>query len=117
MLIAKFIKTLFRGQPQAPSAVAYAARHHYITNTWHAVSMVPGPRACAAARKSMGARYLSKDAPLFPLPDCDARFCTCHFRHHPDRRHALRRAADVMASGAYWAAQERRRSHGRRVND
>jgi hypothetical protein len=117
-LIAKFIKTLFRGEPQAPRAVTNGARHHYITNTWHAVSTVPGPRACAAARKSVGARFLSKDAPVFPLPDCDSRLCTCHFRHHTDRRHALRRTADVMASsGPHWIAHERRNSQGRRVND
>src|SRR5450432_2383432 len=101
MLIA-FMKTLFRGPTDDPKRIADTSRHHYITNKWHAVSIALCPRACGAARKSLGIRFLSKDAPVLPLPDCRAPLCTCRFRHHQDRRSSLRRAADVIASGAYW---------------
>ena len=117
MLIAKIMKTLFRGPEDAPKRIADGSRHHYITNKWHAVSIALCPRACGAARKAHGMRFLSADAPVLPLPDCRAPLCTCRFRHHQDRRSELRRASDIIASGAYWAGQERRRSHGRRVND
>jgi hypothetical protein len=117
MLIAKFIRTLFRNPADAPDRIADSSRHLYISNKWHAVSIALCPRACGAARKYYGVRFLSKDAPVLPLPDCRATLCTCRFRHHQDRRSSLRRAADIIASGAYWAGQERRRSHGRRVND
>jgi hypothetical protein len=117
MLIAKIIKTLFRSPAEAPDRIADSSRHLYISNKWHAVSIALCPRACGAARKCLGVRFLSKDAPVLPLPDCNAPRCTCRFRHHEDRRSSLRRAADIIASGAYWAGQERRRSQGRRVND
>jgi hypothetical protein len=117
MLIGKFVKTLFRSPADAPERVADGSRHLYISNKWHAVSIALCPRACSAARKSHGIRFLSKDAPVLPLPDCRAPLCTCRFRHHEDRRGSLRRAADIIASGGYWAGQERRRARGRRVND
>jgi hypothetical protein len=117
MLIAKIIKTLFRSPANGTERVADSSRHLYISNKWHAVSIALCPRACGAARKYVGVRFLSKDAPVLPLPDCRAPRCTCRFRHHEDRRSSLRRAADIIASGAYWAGQERRRSQGRRVND
>jgi hypothetical protein len=62
-------------------------------------------------------RFLSSEAPALPLAGCDARACTCRYRHHEDRRSSLRRAADVVSSGAYWAGQERRKSIGRRSTD
>jgi hypothetical protein len=117
MSIAKFMKTLFRSPADAPEQIAYGSRHLYISNKWHAVSIALCPRACGAARKYHGIRFLSKDAPILPLADCRAPLCTCRFRHHEDRRSSLRRAADIIASAAHWAGQERRRSHGRRVND
>jgi hypothetical protein len=117
MLIAKFMKTLFRSPADAPDRIADNSRHLYISNKWHAVSVTLCPRACAAARKFHGIRFLSEDAPVLPLSDCRAPLCTCRFQHHQDRRSSLRRAADIIASGAYWAAQERRRARGRRVND
>jgi hypothetical protein len=117
MLIGKFMKTLFHGPADAPPRTADASRHHYITNKWHAVSVTHCPRACAAARKFNGIRFLSQDAPVLPLPECRAPLCTCRFQHHRDRRSSLRRAADVIASSAYWAGHERRGARGRRVND
>jgi hypothetical protein len=53
---------------------------------WHAVTIEPGRKACEAARKADGVRFLATEAPRLPLADCDAPACTCHYRHYDDRR-------------------------------
>jgi hypothetical protein len=114
MSLTKLIKSFFAAQADPPAP--RTARHHWVSNPWHSVSIAPNPRACGKARGLSRVRFLSNDAPLLPLEGCDARVCACHYRHHEDRRRSLRRAADVVASGAYWAGQERR-SVGRRSTD
>ena len=53
---------------------------------FHAVSIEPGPYACAAAEELRGEKFLSADAPLLPLPDCTSDNCECRFVHFSDRR-------------------------------
>lgn len=53
---------------------------------WHAVTIEPCRKACAAALKAEGARYLANEAPRLPLAGCDTADCTCHYRHYDDRR-------------------------------
>jgi hypothetical protein len=122
-VIGKLIRSLFGTKPEtaisAPGArnQAALARRQWISNPWHAVAIVPGTRACPAARAAGHARYLSAEAPRLPLPDCGAHSCTCHYRHFQDRRRTLRRAADVAASRVNWAGRERRAAPGRRCTD
>lgn len=118
MSLAELIKSLFASPAHAPApSRVRTARQHQVTNPWHAVSIVPNSQCCAKARGLMRVRFLSKEAPLLPLEGCDARDCTCHYRHHEDRRRQPRRAADVMASGRSWTGAERRRAAGRRNTD
>jgi hypothetical protein len=56
------------------------------TRRWHAVSVEPGHNACRAAHAIEGVRFLAAEAPKLPLADCDAKQCTCHYRHFDDRR-------------------------------
>jgi len=116
MSLNKLIKSFFASPSHAPEAPPRprTARHHVVTNPWHAVSIVPNPQACGKARGLCRVRFLSKDAPALPLESCDARLCDCHYRHYEDRRHEPRRASDVMASGRHWTGTERRLSTGRR---
>ena len=87
------------------------------TNAFHAVSVIPGDNACAAAYRFSGQRFLSRQAPRLPLPTCDAAHCECRFKHHKDRRSSPRRSSDMgMMAGAY-PGTERRRSRGRRATD
>ena len=37
---------------------------------WHAVSVKPGANACNAAVSGKNRRWLSREAPLLPLPGC-----------------------------------------------
>ena len=112
---------LLGGKPGSLPAVP--ARHYYIGNPYHAVSIIPGARACDAARHLQGRRILSKDALRLPLTDCQlgASMCHCAYKHHDDRRVRMRRKADRrvehLASRPSWSGQERRRSGGRRSTD
>ena len=122
MSLTSLFKSFFGPQADAhaapsPKTPPRTARRHWVTNPWHAVSIVLNPRACGKARGLIRVRFLAEEAPTLPLEGCDARTCTCHYRHHEDRRCEPRRASDVMPSAAYWPAKERRQSTGRRSTD
>jgi hypothetical protein len=85
---------------------------------WHAVSVACGISVCEAALKVRQVRFLSREAPLLPLPDCTAPAgCRCTYKHHPDRRTGPRRMTDRPAAGrapSVRASGEERRRPGRR---
>ena len=126
--MANIIKKLFGGQrvgdqntdgrpTPANRPPAGSATHHWISNPWHAVSVIPCRGACVAARESSRVRFLSKEAPVLPLSGCPLRVCECRYRHHEDRRRSLRRTADVVSTNRYWGGRERREARGRRATD
>jgi hypothetical protein len=84
---------------------------------FHAVSIIVGDNACAAAHRFTGKRFLSAHAPILPLPMCDAPHCGCHYKHHKDRRAGPRRRSEVGMMVASYNGSERRRSRGRRADD
>jgi hypothetical protein len=84
---------------------------------WHAVAIVAGAGACAAAAARKGQRYLAREAPQLPLPDCDAQRCSCKYRHFEDRRGPARRATEREGIRARAVANERRAKRGRRATD
>ena len=86
-------------------------------NPYHAVSVIPGDNACAAAYRFAGQRFLSRQAPRLPLPTCDAPRCECRFKHHKDRRGSPRRSSDMGMMAGTYAGTERRRTRGRRASD
>jgi len=72
-----------------PERTTHARRHT-------AVEIVPREDACCEAARSLaGTRFLSGEAPRFPLPGCDRPQCDCTYRHHSDRRMDIRRATDL----------------------
>ncbi|MDY6946346.1 MAG: hypothetical protein SXG53_11550 [Pseudomonadota bacterium] len=98
----------------AKKAVARPATQ---ANPYHAVSVLPGTDACQAAYRFSGQRFLSRQAPRLPLPSCDAKTCTCRFKHHKDRRSGPRRNSDVGMVTAAFSGNERRVARGRRATD
>jgi len=69
-----------------------------VVGRWHAVSVKPGPNPCDAANSAKTRRWLSREAPLLPLPDCTRPdSCRCTYQHHEDRREGGRRAEDMDA--------------------
>ena len=85
---------------------------------YHAVSVVSGQNACAAAKQLKNVRVLSAEAPRLPLANCDCPgTCQCTYRHHDDRRAGPRRAKELGQLADPWAMTDRRRSIGRRETD
>jgi hypothetical protein len=117
MSLTTLIKSIFGARGEPPKAPPRTARHHVISNPWHAVSIVLHTGACAKARSMSRARFLSLDAPTLPLEGCTSKACTCRYLHHQDRRRILRRASDVVSRRMSWSGQERRNTLGRRSTD
>ena len=88
-------------------------------NLHHAVSIAPGPRACAAAHDLVRRRFLSREAPSLPLMDCNRTDCQCRYEHHEDRRKGPRRARDFAVSVDGHDGEEHRATNkrGRRKSD
>ena len=63
------------GGPKAATARPYSA-----------VTVRPGLFACERVAPLIGRRMLEKDAPVLPVPGCDARTCDCRFEKFADRR-------------------------------
>lgn len=94
-------------------------RKQTISNPWHAISVVTGVYACDAAVARREQRVLSADAPQLPLSNCQQPgTCTCHYRHHSDRRHSLRRARDNgLPNRDYTGTDRRSEKRGQRATD
>lgn len=88
---------------------------------FHAVSVLPGTSACAAAKGLAGKRVLSQEAPLLPLADCtQTARCKCRYQKYADRRDADddRRLTSTGIHRALSSAEPgRRKSRGRRDSD
>jgi hypothetical protein len=108
-------KTLFRSPESAPPArVARKA-----VSPHHAVVVVPGRNACAEVYALRSRRFLSREAPVLPLPGCGSAKCECRYEHHDDRRKGFRRARDLaVAIDGHDGEELRDRSkRGRRKDD
>jgi len=82
------------------------------------INVIPD-ECCKAARAIMGQRFLTTDAPILPLKDCDAVNCRCAYKRFDDRRTDVRRLSDVgfdMASQLH-DEENRVNSSGRRDDD
>jgi hypothetical protein len=72
---------------EPPEDLEQSPREHIrLSNPWHCVSIIPGPKRCEAVTKMLGERFLSTKAPLLPLKDCTEPNCSCRYKHHDDRR-------------------------------
>lgn len=63
-------------------------------------------------------RFLSREAPMLPLPACTMPdSCRCRFRKYNDRRQGDRRLFGSEPDRRWYAGEERRRLPGRRATD
>jgi len=86
---------------------------------WHSVSIKPTSSACDAAVSGKNRRWLAREAPQLPLPDCSRPdTCRCTYQHHEDRRSGdARRAQERDAfTRPGQVAQERRSRKDRRAS-
>jgi hypothetical protein len=61
------------------------------TNSYHCVELRFPRDGCDAVKRVGTKRFLSAEAPGFPVPGCNAARCSCHYVHHDDRRQSDRR--------------------------
>jgi hypothetical protein len=109
------LKSLFRtSEAESPPIVQRKP-----VSAYHAVSIVPGRNACTAACALRDRRFLSNEAPVLPLPGCNASPCVCRYEHHDDRRKGLRRARDLAVSVDGYDGPDKRdcTKRGRRKSD
>lgn len=115
--VLKKAKSLFRigGEPTPAPASAPQRK----VQAFHSVTIVPGIGACAEARRLVGQRFLSREAPRLPLKDCSRGDCTCRYEHHEDRRKGPRRAREMgVAIDGYEGPEQRKPvKRGRRKSD
>ncbi len=86
---------------------------------FHAVKIRCTKNACQAAQDTHGERYLSAEAPLLPLGQCDRPDrCQCRYQHYKDRRGGSRRGAESgLPTQSDAERVERRKAKGRRAVD
>lgn len=100
--------------PPGPARPATTSR----TNLYQAVGVVAGGQACAAACAVRGVRFLARQAPQLPLPDCDRQDrCRCRFEKFVDRRALMQRSPYAHFVAASFGGVDQRHSHGRRTSD
>lgn len=94
------------------------------SNAYHCVAIDYSAEPCMAVKKMEGKRFLSAEAPIFPLPGCTSKSCQCRYVHYddrrarPDRRSPWETALGVKAvNEAISEEDERRQKTGRRTND
>jgi hypothetical protein len=87
------------------------AAAHQQSNPFHAVTVRYRKDACEAVRALEAKRFLAKEAPRLPLPNCTAKNCGCRFVHYDDRRGEQRREEirKAQSSSVQRRAQQDRR--------
>jgi len=83
------------------------------SSPFHAVAVKYPKDACAAVRQVEAKRFLTKEAPPLPLPNCTAKSCGCRFIHFNDRRDEDRR--ERVNIGHYDGVQRRAQQDRRRA--
>lgn len=89
---------------------------------YDAVEVVPAAYgACPAVLAIAGKRFLSRELPRLPLPDCDKPHCECGYRRHRDRRAGSRRSGGLQGAKLEIEQEQRDRRtpgiRGRRRTD
>ena len=66
-----------------PMSVQRSSKPH---KRYQAASIKFGGCACSAVKTIGEKRFLAEQAPLVPLPECNAETCDCKYIRHEDRR-------------------------------
>jgi hypothetical protein len=110
--VVVFLLVLWR-KPIRPQATAtqHPERHPY-----RGVSVRFRATACEAAKQLAGKRFLARQAPPLPLPECNSAHCTCRYVYHDDRRDGEDRRSGLPSPFAL-INPDRRLGTGRRSSD
>jgi hypothetical protein len=110
VVIAAIVAVYWR---RMKSTARLPAVTHQKTNPFHAVTVRFRKDACDAVRQLEAKRFLAKEAPRLPLPNCTVKNCGCRFVHYDDRRGEERREgirvgqSDIVQRRSY---RDRRRT-------
>jgi hypothetical protein len=99
---------------ETPRSDPPAAPRSKLGGRFSAVQIRARSGACRPAQLLQGQRFLAKDAPLLPLPECKAPRCSCTFSKLPDRRSDGRRLEHGGLSTSFFQAVNRRMKRDRR---
>lgn len=66
---------------------------------YRSVSIRPTKDSCASAKSLQGQRFLTREAPQLPLPNCGAVVCQCRYSRFDDRRADDRRSLHAVQRG------------------
>ena len=107
-------KGLLVREPEPKAAPAKPVKK--APQAFHSVCIVTASSACPGARALKGKRFLSRDAPVLPLKNCDRGGCKCRYEHYEDRRDGPRRAREFGVSIDVYNGPEQRKQvkRGRR---
>lgn len=91
--------------------------HTGVPHPYHCVAIRYPDGACIAVQRLSGQRFLSKEAPPIPLPECDAANCRCRYVHFEDRRQNddRRNPHPVLVHVGGYHGPERRSGERRRL--
>ncbi|HEY5809752.1 MAG TPA: hypothetical protein VIT67_17380, partial [Povalibacter sp.] len=85
---------------------------------FQAIAIYRGIKACEMAKRFSDHRFLQRDAPALPLPQCSMPHqCECRYLKFKDRRGAPRRVVDFGSSTSMKQQAEKRNFRGRRKAD
>lgn len=107
---------IYESDRQRPAREAAGGAAASPATTWRGVAVVAGTQCCQQAQLLDGKRFLTADAPRFPLRGCRQQYCECRYRHFEDRRTRARRSEFRAALGVRPGA-ERRQPAERRAGE
>ena len=79
-------KTASRGGSKAAYKRSELSPLSRAGSQYKSISIVCDSGACEASKASRGKRFLTSEAPLFPLPDCTSTACSCKYVHYVGRK-------------------------------
>lgn len=100
------------------AATATVGQTAGVRKLFHGVALrARAANSCCAVTDLEGQRFLSEEAPLLPLAECDnPQGCKCVYEHFDERRDSLRRETDIGLPVRVHMA-EKRAGRGRRITD
>ncbi len=116
-LIGGYLLIRWNSGAGKPEDAAAAGESDAESNEFHAVTVLLDANPCAAAKRVASQRYLSNEAPGFPLPECDRPACNCRYEHHADQCEPEDRRKGLYSGYPAGPADEKRNSTDRRVGD
>lgn len=105
----------FTSRREAPRPVRASAPPPKAGGRFSGVEIRTRGGACRAAHVLQGRRFLAKDAPSLPLPDCTHGKCACTFSKLPDRRTEGRRLDYGTLNASLFLTTNRRMKRDRRA--